>query len=35
MTNRAIVVIDLQNEYWPDSNTPLEGIEFAAANAAR
>lgn len=35
MSNRAIVVIDLQNEYWPSGNLPLENIEGAAANAAR
>ncbi|RYH01612.1 cysteine hydrolase [Salipiger sp. IMCC34102] len=35
MSKRAIVVIDLQNEYWPDGNLPLEGIDAAAANAAR
>ncbi|MEQ5828887.1 cysteine hydrolase [Sulfitobacter sp. NFXS29] len=35
MTNRAIVVIDLQNEYWPTGNLPLEHIEDAAANAVR
>ena len=35
MSKRAILVIDLQNEYWPDGNLPLEGIDAAAANAAR
>ncbi|EAU46170.1 cysteine hydrolase family protein [Salipiger bermudensis] len=35
MSNRAIIVIDLQNEYWPGGNLPLEGIDAAAANAAR
>lgn len=35
MSKRAIVVIDLQNEYWPGGNLPLEGIDAAAANAAR
>lgn len=35
MSNRAILVIDLQNEYWPSGNFSLEGIEAAAANAAR
>ena len=35
MSNRAIIVIDLQNEYWPGGNLPLENIEAAAANAAR
>ena len=35
MSKRAIIVIDLQNEYWPNGNLPLENIEAAAANAAR
>jgi nicotinamidase-related amidase len=35
MSKRAIVVIDLQNEYWPSGSVPLENIERAAANAAR
>ena len=35
MSKRAILVVDLQNEYWPTGNMPLEGIEAAAENAAR
>ena len=35
MSKRAILVVDLQNEYWPQGNFPLAGIEAAAANAAR
>lgn len=35
MSKRAILVVDLQNEYWPTGNFPLVGIEAAAANAAR
>ena len=35
MSKRAILVVDLQNEYWPDGNLPLHGIEAAAHNAAR
>ncbi|KZY40557.1 Isochorismatase [Roseovarius sp. HI0049] len=35
MSKRALVVIDLQNEYWPDGKLPLEGIVAAAENAAR
>ena len=35
MTNRAVIVVDLQNEYWPTGKLPLDGIETAAANAAR
>lgn len=35
MSTRAIIVVDLQNEYWPTGNLPLQGIEEAARNAAR
>lgn len=35
MSNRAILIVDLQNEYWPSGNLSLQGIEAAAANAAR
>lgn len=35
MSNRVILVVDLQNEYWPAGNYALDGIETAAANAAR
>jgi nicotinamidase-related amidase len=35
MSKRAIVVVDLQNEYWPTGKLPLEGIEQAAENAAK
>lgn len=35
MSKRAVLVVDLQNEYWPTGNFPLEGIEAAAANAGR
>lgn len=35
MSKRAILVVDLQNEYWPAGNFSLVGIEAAAANAAR
>lgn len=35
MSKRAILVVDLQNEYWPTGNFPLVGIDAAAANAAR
>lgn len=34
MSKRAIVVVDLQNDYWPTGKWPLAGIEEAAANAA-
>ena len=35
MTKRAIVVVDLQNDYWPSGKWPLVGIEEAATNAAK
>ncbi|MER5173889.1 cysteine hydrolase family protein [Thioclava kandeliae] len=35
MSKRAVLVVDLQNEYWPTGKLPLQGIEAAAANAAR
>ena len=35
MNQRAVVVIDLQNEYLPTGNLPLTGIEQAVANAAK
>lgn len=35
MSNRAILVVDLQNEYWPSGKFALEGIDAAASNAAR
>jgi nicotinamidase-related amidase len=35
MTRRALLVVDLQNEYFPGGKLLLEGIEAAAANAAR
>lgn len=35
MSKRAILVVDLQNEYWPGGNLPLHGIDAAAANATR
>lgn len=35
MSNRAIVVVDLQNEYWPEGGLPLANIAAAAKNAAR
>jgi nicotinamidase-related amidase len=34
MSKRAILVVDLQNEYWPSGSFSLHEIE-AAANAAR
>ena len=35
MSKRAVVVIDIQNDYFPDGKYELVGIEQAAANAAR
>jgi nicotinamidase-related amidase len=35
MSKRAVVVVDLQNDYWPSGKWPLVGIEAAAANAAK
>ncbi|WP_269792822.1 cysteine hydrolase family protein [Stenotrophomonas sp. Iso1] len=33
MNHRAVIVIDLQNEYLPTGKLPLTGIEAAVANA--
>ncbi|WP_137679536.1 cysteine hydrolase family protein [Aurantiacibacter suaedae] len=33
MSKRALVVVDLQNEYLPSGKVPLEGIHDAIANA--
>lgn len=35
MSNCAILVVDIQNEYFPSGKLPLSGIEAASANAAR
>ena len=35
MTKRAIVVVDLQNEYLPSGKLSLVGIQDAVSNAAR
>ena len=35
MSKRAIVVVDLQNEYLPAGKLALSGIEQALANAVR
>lgn len=34
MTHRAVIVVDLQNEYLPTGKVPLVGIEGAVATAA-
>jgi nicotinamidase-related amidase len=35
MSKRAVVVVDLQKDYWPSGKWPLTNIEEAAANAAK
>lgn len=35
MSKRAVVIVDLQNDYWPSGKWPLAGIQEAAANAAK
>lgn len=35
MSKRAVIVVDLQNDYFPSGKLPLIGIEQAVANAAR
>src|SRR3954466_206828 len=35
MPKRAVVLIDIQNDYFPGGKCPLSGIESAADNAAR
>jgi nicotinamidase-related amidase len=35
MSKRAVVVVDIQNEYFPSGKLPLVGIAEAAANAAK
>src|SRR4051794_36229109 len=35
MAERALVLIDIQNDYFPGGNMALEGPEAASANAAR
>ena len=35
MSKRAVVVIDIQNDYFPNGKYELVGIEKAAANAAK
>ncbi len=35
MNKRAIIVVDLQNEYLPTGKLPLVGVEAALANATR
>lgn len=35
MSQRAVIIVDLQNDYFAGGKLPLEGIDAAAANAAR
>jgi nicotinamidase-related amidase len=35
MPKRALVLIDVQNDYFPGGKWPLVGIESAAENAAK
>ncbi|MDE1187110.1 MAG: cysteine hydrolase family protein [Pantoea sp.] len=35
MSNEALIIIDLQNDYFPGGKLPLVGIEAATANAAK
>jgi nicotinamidase-related amidase len=35
MTKRAVISVDIQNDYFPNGKWPLVGIDAAAANAAR
>ncbi|MDO5612757.1 MAG: cysteine hydrolase family protein [Paracoccus sp. (in: a-proteobacteria)] len=35
MTKRAIIAVDIQNDYFPGGKFPLDGMDAAAANAAR
>lgn len=35
MTHQALIVVDIQNDYFPDGKWPLAGVEQAADNAAR
>ena len=34
MAKRALVLIDIQNDYFPGGRWPLDGIDAAANNAA-
>lgn len=35
MSTHALIIIDIQNDYFPGGKWPLEGVERAAENAAR
>ncbi|AVD86043.1 MULTISPECIES: cysteine hydrolase family protein [unclassified Pseudomonas] len=35
MSKHALIIIDIQNDYFPGGKWPLDGVEAAADNAAR
>src|SRR5450830_169497 len=35
MSKRALIVVDIQNDYFPGGKWPLSGVEAAADNAVR
>jgi len=35
MSQRALIIVDLQNDYFPGGDFPLDGIDAATANAAK
>ncbi len=35
MSNRALIIVDIQNEYFPEGNLPLVGIHEATEKAAK
>ena len=35
MAKQALILVDIQNDYFPDGKWPLAGVEAAADNAAR
>ncbi len=35
MTKKALIVVDIQNDYFPGGKWTLSGVEAAASNAAR
>lgn len=35
MSSRALIVVDIQNDYFPGGKWPLSGVEAAADNAAQ
>ncbi|MCI1025831.1 isochorismatase family protein, partial [Pseudomonas putida] len=35
MSKQALIIIDIQNDYFPGGKWPLDGVDQAADNAAR